>query len=240
MVSKATPSTRFSRRARAALLEVAREANAFADLLLSVRPREAYLLLMVEQYHHMRHGERFMRSASEVIRATPALAHYRFVADYFDRHIEEEAGHDDLLVEDLEILGVSRQDILEHRPSAAVDAMVTRQAGLIEGGFPLDLLGYAYALEGEPPTEESIRYLQKWLALPDDGVRTLRLHARLDVEHAAELEQILDRIADPPTQARILINIRTTCRGFVQIIRASTSMASVPRSEGIRPAGSRV
>lgn len=113
---------------------------------------------------------------------------------YLERHIEEEAGHDEWLLEDLETIGVDRGDVLSQLPSPHVAAAVGAQYYWIRHHHPVALLGYIAVLEGHPPTAETVRTWKQRTGLPPDAFRTLEHHAAVDPSHNADLDALIDSL----------------------------------------------
>ncbi|MFR9779881.1 iron-containing redox enzyme family protein [Micromonospora sp. MS34] len=125
---------------------------------------------------------------------------------YLDKHIPEEMGHDDWLLDDLEFLGVSRDEAMSHPPSPAVAAFVGSQYYYVLHSQPVALLGYLAMLEGHPPTDELCQSAAQLSGYPLEAFRTLRKHANLDPHHSADLDTVLD--AMPLTRDQL--NLITT------------------------------
>jgi pyrroloquinoline quinone (PQQ) biosynthesis protein C len=116
------------------------------------------------------------------------------VADYLDTHIPEERGHDEWLLEDLESLGVAREEVLSRPPSPSVASLVGSQYYWIQHYHPVALLGYITLLEGYPPIASEIEELQRRTGYGPAAFRTLSLHGELDPHHGAELDAVLDSL----------------------------------------------
>ena len=69
--------------------------------------------------------------------------------------------HDERLLDDLESIGVSRQESLLRKPLQTVAELVGSQYYWIYYWHPVCLLGYISFLEGDPPKKELIDQLQK-------------------------------------------------------------------------------
>jgi pyrroloquinoline quinone (PQQ) biosynthesis protein C len=118
----------------------------------------------------------------------------RTLASYLERHIEEEAGEDEWLLQDLEVLGVGRSKVLEHVPSPNVARLVGAQYYWVLHVDPIAVLGYLAALERDPPSLELIDDLVRRTGHDRAAFRTLIAHAERDPDHAEELDDLLDRI----------------------------------------------
>lgn len=138
--------------------------------------------------------------AAELANDDPACA---ALAAYLAQHVPEERHHDDWLLDDLEILGVTRTDVWSRQPSATVAALVGAQYYWIRHFHPVAILGYIAVLEGTPPTEAHVEGVIERTGLPPDAFRTFIKHARLDPHHRDDLDAALD--AMPLTEAQELL-----------------------------------
>ncbi|MEN3312218.1 MAG: hypothetical protein V7645_1547 [Actinomycetota bacterium] len=118
----------------------------------------------------------------------------RRLASYLETHIEEEAGEDEWLLQDLEVLGLERSTVLEHVPSPNVARLVGAQYYWVLHVDPVAVLGYLAALERDPPSLEFIDDLVQRTGHDRAAFRTLIAHAERDPDHAEELDDLLDRI----------------------------------------------
>jgi heme oxygenase-like protein len=114
--------------------------------------------------------------------------------DYLRQHIEEERDHDVWILEDLEALGLPREEALARLPSPTAASLVGAQYYWIHYGHPVALLGYMAALESNVPSERFIEDLIERTALPRAGFRTLLLHAHVDPHHATDLDRLVDSL----------------------------------------------
>ncbi len=118
----------------------------------------------------------------------------RTLAAYLEKHIEEEAGEDEWLLQDLELLGVDRSSVLARVPSPTVARLVGAQYYWVLHAHPVSVLGYLAALERQPPSREFIDDLIRRTGHDAAAFRTLIAHADLDPLHRDELDELLDHI----------------------------------------------
>ena len=118
----------------------------------------------------------------------------RELAAYLDKHIEEEAGEDEWLLQDLEVLGVERSQVLAHVPSANVASLIGAQYYWALHAHPVSVLGFLAGLEREPPSRAFIDDLIARTGHDRAAFRTLIAHADRDPDHRDELDDLLDRI----------------------------------------------
>jgi Iron-containing redox enzyme len=159
---------------------------------------------MMAMHHITRASVSLMAEAAQALRrraATPAADPADgLVIAYLERHIPEEDGHDEWVLEDLERLGIARETVLAAHPYPAAAALVGTQYYYIRHHDPIALLGYIAQLEGNPPHEAALLAAAERSGLPVAAFRTLRKHANLDPYHRRDLDQLLDEL--PPDRHR--------------------------------------
>lgn len=105
--------------------------------------------------------------------------------DYYREHLDEEREHVDWLAQDLAVLG-EKPPKIDHAAAATAGA----QYYYLEHVGPHALLGYLAANEFVPmPLADVDRLAQ---AFGEAALRTVRHHAREDIEHAKELARVID------------------------------------------------
>jgi hypothetical protein len=113
---------------------------------------------------------------------------------YFLQHIEEERGHEEWLLQDLEAVGVGRNDVFGCVPNATIAGIAGAQYYWIFHVHPVALLGFFAVLEGNPPVTADLMAIQERTGLPAAAFRMLRYHAEVDLAHAADIYSLLDSL----------------------------------------------
>jgi Iron-containing redox enzyme len=121
------------------------------------------------------------------------------LADYLTLHVDEELGHDESLLDDLELLGVERATVLERMPSPATASLVGAQYYWVLHHHPIAVLGYIGVMEGYPPTDELVATLVERTGFPRRAFHTFSEHGELDPGHRDHLDRTLDGL---PLDAR--------------------------------------
>jgi hypothetical protein len=176
----------------------------------------------------------YLATSHEVVRASvplmeTALARAEAMADqggvadrlvgYLREHIVEEADHDEWLLEDLELIGGDRSDVLARPPSPRVASLVGAQYYWILHRHPVALLGYMAVLEGYPPTVAMIERLVDRTGFDRRAFRTLYEHADLDQGHGDEIFELLDELElDPELSTLLGLSGMHTVRGVAGVI----------------------
>ena len=135
------------------------------------------------------------------------------LASYLEMHIPEEREHDEWALDDLEVLGLRREDVLARMPPPSVAAMVGAQYYWVCHHHPVAVLGYIAILEGYPPRPEEIETMAARANLPPGAFSTWTRHAALDPGHGRELDQLLDTLPlEEPQVACICTSAIATIR----------------------------
>ena len=163
------------------------------------------------------------------------------LADYLSRHIPEERHHDDWLLEDIEVLGWERGQVLARIPACPVAALVGSQYYWIHHVNPVALLGYIAVMEGDPPSPQLLAELVQRTGLPPGAFRTFFKHADLDAQHCTELDETLDEMPLNPRHTTLLgisafqtVHFLTvTLEQFIASYERAVPLAVSARSEGM-------
>ena len=177
----------------------------------------SYVAFLREAYHHVRHTVPLLKAMKAALPARHAWLH-----GALDEYIEEEAGHDEWILNDIRACGADAEAVRHGPPGHATEVMVAYAYDLIARGNPLGFFGMVHVLEG---TSVSLALMaadaiQKPLALPDAAFSYLRSHGTLDVEHTAHFELLMDRIDDPLDQAVIVHAARAFFRLYGDVFRS--------------------
>jgi hypothetical protein len=113
---------------------------------------------------------------------------------YLTHHIPEERHHDDWVLEDLEVLGIARQDVLARIPPPSAAALVGAQYYWIRHFHPVALLGFIAVLEGTPPDVPYFEQVADRNGIPRAAFSNLLRHGKLDPRHRDDLDDALDAL----------------------------------------------
>jgi pyrroloquinoline quinone (PQQ) biosynthesis protein C len=177
----------------------------------------SYLAFLREAYHHVRH-------TVPLLQATRAALppHHDWLRAPLDEYVDEEAGHDEWILDDIRACGGDAEAVRHGAPGHATEVMVAYAYDTIARGNPLGFFGMVHVLEG---TSVSLALLaadaiQKPLALPDAAFSYLRSHGTLDREHTAHFALLMDRIDDARDQDAIVHAARAFYRLYGDVFRS--------------------
>lgn len=192
--SAAAPVTRPSARLRRKIdLATGPFRVAFEELVTHPRVAELWPRYLVSLHTVIRTTEALMATAvgraRELADTDPVAAG---AAEYFERHIDEERGHDEWVLDDLELMGVAREDVLRQVPGVTAARVVGAQYYWVLHYHPVALFGYFAVKEGFPPQPELIERLVEGTGYPRAAFHSFAAHGELDPQHLEELDEALD------------------------------------------------
>lgn len=175
---------------------------------------ERYRALLLELYHIVWHFNPICAAATSRIPDT-----HRSIRYFLYKHMEEEAGHEEWVLNDLLAMGVDRQFALTAAPTLRLLGLTGYNYWMADRRHPCAVLGMVYALEviasvyGGPITSA----IKESLLLESDrGISFISSHATLDAEHMADLRVVMNQIHDNEAKDAI---VEATAFNFYQFTR---------------------
>jgi long-chain acyl-CoA synthetase len=190
----------------------------------------SYLAFLREAYHHVRHTVPLLRACKA---ALPPRLHW--LHDALDHYVEEEAGHDEWILDDIAACGGDAQAVRHGRAGHATEVMVAYAYDTIARGNPLGFFGMVHVLEGTSVALALMAAdaIQKPLRLPDRAFGYLRSHGTLDQQHTATFALLMDRIDDPQDQADIVHAARAFFHLYGDVFRSLPLPQAQPQTEAV-------
>lgn len=186
----------------------------------------SYVAFLREAYHHVRHTVPLLQACRAAL--PPGR---EWLRGPLDEYVDEEAGHDQWILDDLRACGADAQAAHDAGPGMATEVMVAYAYDLIARGNPLAFFGMVHVLEGTSVALalHAADRIQQALGLPDRAFSYLRSHGTLDVEHVAHFRGLMDRIEDRRDQDDIVHAARVFYRLYGDLFRA----LPLPRREAV-------
>lgn len=147
-----------------------------------------------------------MRSAIDALRQ-PRYAHDPLavpIIDYLVQHADEETGHDEWILNDAEVMGMSRDSVVQRRPGQVASHIVGAQYYWIYHYHPVAFLGYIAVMEGEPSTYEFFADVARRNNLPMEAISSFLYHTKIDPTHKADLDRVLDSLPLGPDETELI------------------------------------
>jgi pyrroloquinoline quinone (PQQ) biosynthesis protein C len=183
---------------------------------------ERYRQLLLELYHVVWHFNPVCAAAASRM-GDPTHERLSPLRMFLYEHMQEEAGHETWVLNDLDAVGVTHGDARAHAPGVHTLALNGYNYWAADRRHPASVLGMLYALEVIAsvyggPFASAIR--ESLLLEGDRGVSFIDSHATLDAQHMAELRQILNQVQDDAAQAAVVESVRVNFHHFTRIIEA--------------------
>lgn len=185
-----------SRRLRDKIQLVRAPLDAVAEELWThPRLREIYPEFLFRNHSVIRSSVPLMKAAAErcekLLETDPVA---KGMLAYFQKHIPEETGHDDWVLDDLEVLGFRRDEVLQRVPPLSAAELAGAQYYWIRHVHPVALLGFIAVLEGTPPDVPFFEQTADRIGVPRRAFSNLLLHGKLDPQHRDDLDRTLDAL----------------------------------------------
>jgi hypothetical protein len=147
-----------------------------------------------------------------LLEAALTVSRERFAGDavaaklipYYQNHIVEELHHDEWMLEDMEVLGMKRREIIERLPPAGIAEAVGAQYYWIYHYHPVAFLGYLAALETDPVSADVVKKAAAESGIPPAAFRTLLIHSEHDFDHCEDLNRLIDGLPLQPQHIRLM------------------------------------
>lgn len=178
---------------------------------------ESYTWFLAQAYHHVKHTVPLMMACGGRLpeRLEP-------VRKALVEYIEEEYGHHEWILDDIEACGVDKEQTRQGSPDTSIELMVSWLYDQIHRGNPMAFFGMVQVLEGTSielatPLAEQI---QKQLALPDKAFSYLYSHGALDQEHFEFFRSLMNGVTNPDDQTAIIHAARMVYRLYGDMLRS--------------------
>lgn len=178
---------------------------------------EGYTWFLTQAYHHVKHTVPLMMACGG--RLPERL---EFVRKALVEYIEEEYGHHEWILNDLEACGEDKEAIRHGQPDTSIELMVAYLYDRIQRGNPAAFFGMVQVLEGTSielatPLGEAI---QKQLGLPNQAFSYLYSHGALDQDHFEFFRNLMNDITDPEDQQAIIEAARMVYRLYGDMLHS--------------------
>lgn len=133
--------------------------------------------------------------------ADPALQGF---GAYLRRHIPEETGHHEWILDDGEAMGLDRTAILKRLPKESATQLVGVQYYWIHHYNPIALAGFIATMEGDPPSTEFVEEAAARNNLSLKCFSSFLYHAKIDQRHRRDLDDLLDSLPLTPAHLELI------------------------------------
>lgn len=166
---------------------------------------DAYISFLTQAYHHVKHTVPLLMACGSRL-----PEHYEWLRQAIGEYIEEEKGHHEWILNDIQTCGGNTKDVRANthqgKVGADIELMVAYLYHQIDRRNPMAFFGMVWVLEGTSVSEggQVATAIQTTLTLPDSAMSYLKSHSELDQEHIKMFEGLMNQITDPDDQQAII------------------------------------
>lgn len=188
------------------------------DIVANGLPLQRYRNLLLELYHVVWHFNPVCAAAASRVADTQKQVRY-FLYD----HMNEEKGHEQWVLNDLEAMGVKAEQAIAYKPTEFMLALNGYNYWAADRRHPCSVLGMLYALEVVASVyggQMTAAISESLLLQGDRGISFISSHATLDAEHMADLRVILNTLDDDAAKEAIVESTVFNFHQFGRVLEA--------------------
>ncbi len=190
---------------------------------------DSYIAYLTQAYHHVKHTVPYLMTMGARLPENK-----KWLQKAVIEYLEEEVGHEEWILNDIEAAGGNREEARNATPHLATQVMVSYNYDYLARKNPIGFLGMVFMLESTSTqiATNGADAVKKGTGLPQSAFTYLYSHGSLDLEHMKFFESLMDKIDDPIDQEAIIEVAQNTFLLFADVFR------SIPHkdSEGERHA----
>jgi len=179
--------------------------------------KELYAQYLTQAYHHVRFTVPLLELALEGCNVGDE-AYANALAEY----IEEEAGHDEWILDDIKALGEDSEAVRAGRGGFACRVMISHAYYLIERQSPYALLGMVHVLEGMSVVlaDQAAGAIRASFGdNPPNAFSYLTSHGALDMEHVKFFEDLVNGLGERDVEDIIIASAKDFYKLFGNMFR---------------------
>ncbi|WP_456408316.1 TenA family transcriptional regulator [Thiolapillus sp.] len=163
--------------------------------------RNTYIAFLTQAYHHVKHTVPLLMACGSRV-----SMEQEWLREAIAEYIEEETGHQEWILNDIEACGGDAEQVRHSMPHASTELMVAYAYDSIQRGNPVSFFGMVLVLEGTSVKLASVaaEKIQQSLGLPDTAFSYLTSHGALDVSHMQFFEKLMNRLEDKADQQAVI------------------------------------
>lgn len=177
---------------------------------------DTYIAFLTQAYHHVKHTTPLLMACGS--RLPERL---EWLREAVGEYIEEEMGHQEWILNDIDACGSSSEKVRNGDPSVETKIMVAYAYDTIMRRNPVGFFGMVLVLEGTSiqMATKAGEMIQKNLSLPDAAFSYLSSHGSLDISHMATFEKLMNRLDNPDDQTAVIETAQVMYRLYGDIFR---------------------
>jgi pyrroloquinoline quinone (PQQ) biosynthesis protein C len=177
---------------------------------------QSYIAFLTQAYHHVKHTTPLLmacgaRVPHDMEWLREAMAHY----------IDEELGHQEWILNDIEVCGGDPQAVRHATPDISTELMCAYAYDIVQRRNPIGFLGMVLVLEGASIelATKSAKATQTNLNLPDSAFTYLTSHGSLDISHMQFYQGLVNRLERERDRAFVIHTAKCFYKLYGDIFR---------------------
>jgi thiaminase len=154
---------------------------------------QSYIAFLTQAYHHVKH-------TTPLLMACGARVPHKmeWLRDAMAHYIEEELGHQEWILNDIEVCGGDPQAVRHAIPDMPAELMCAYAYDIVQRRNPIGFLGMVLVLEGTSIelATKAAKATQANLNLADSAFTYLTSHGSLDISHMQFYQGLVNRLDD--------------------------------------------
>jgi len=182
---------------------------------------ETYVAFLTQAYHHVKHTTPLLMACGGRL-----PANYEWLRTAIGEYIEEEMGHQEWVLNDIEACGGDKEAVRAGKTPAAsaclaAEVMVAYAYDMINRVNPVGFFGMVLVLEGTSTAvaTQAGETLMKSLNLPKKAFSYLLSHGSLDISHVSFYESLMNQVTDKNDQATVIHSAKIFYKLYGDIFR---------------------
>jgi len=182
---------------------------------------ETYVAFLTQAYHHVKHTTPLLMACGGRL-----PANYEWLRTAIGEYIEEEMGHQEWVLNDIETCGGDKEAVRASKTPVtsacmATELMVAYAYDMINRVNPVGFFGMVLVLEGTSTAvaTQAGETLMNSLNLPKKAFSYLLSHGSLDISHVSFYESLMNQITDKNDQATVIHSAKIFYKLYGDIFR---------------------
>ena len=183
--------------------------------------KETYVTFLSQAYHHVRHTVPLLMACGSRL-----SSEYEFMKKGITEYIEEEYGHEQWILNDIQYCGINPEKVKQSRPHLTTDLMVRYAYHQIDRENPVGFFGMVFVLEGTSVAlaTQAAEALKISLQLPNKAFSYLLSHGSLDQDHVQFFEELVNQLSDEKDKQAVIHSAKAIFKLYEDIFRAIPNM----------------
>ncbi len=186
---------------------------------------DSYLAFLAQAYHHVKHTVPLLMATGGQL-----PERLEWLREAIGEYIEEEMGHQEWILNDIEACGGDKESVRRATPLPATELMVAYAYDTVFRTGAVGFFGMVLVLEGTSVAlaTNAAENIQRSLKLPKAAFSYLTSHGSLDVGHVDFYENLMNRLDRDEDRAKVVHAAKMFYRLYGDIFR---SLPLIPLEE---------